>query len=206
MEPGGLTSGCVFPEIFSFPIGETTIDNGETVYRIQKSFGRAKMARASSITLPSIMGLGFLVPPVGGEKVRCHVCFLSSCFRMAEIVLTISLKAFEFWNVLIGCVTTYCWSWRHGQIWGFLSLKGDTINRSRWNLAWKSNLHHGHYFLVPNLVLIAQGSGYTAAPKVQNVVKIAVLRRLKWLSVRFQRAMNIFCRVISCRIVSYNLV
>lgn len=50
---GGLTSGCIFPEILSST-------SGETIRRIRKSFGEAKVVRNSSITLPSIMGLGYI--------------------------------------------------------------------------------------------------------------------------------------------------
>jgi len=73
--------------------------------------------------------------------------------------------AFNFVSTPLGGATIKCWIWKYSQI-GFFALRGDAIQRSRWNLVQKSTpLVHG---LKPNLSLIRECCGY-GSPKLQNL-------------------------------------
>ena len=81
---GVLSWGCLVSPKFSVP------PSGETMRQTPKSFGGARTCSRSSITMPSLVGLGFH-PPTGRQKrwVFClSVC--SSRFSTSEVVRPIS--------------------------------------------------------------------------------------------------------------------
>ena len=59
---GGLKFGGAFPLKFS------ASPSGETMRWMQRRFGNARMVRTSSITMSSLVGLGFYTPPGGDAK------------------------------------------------------------------------------------------------------------------------------------------
>jgi len=78
----------------AFSLKISIASSGETVARIKKVRGGAKMVRSSSITMPSMVGIVGRAPAVY-EKVRCFlsVCLLVclSHFGITKFVITETL-------------------------------------------------------------------------------------------------------------------
>ena len=190
--------GLVTPK-FSAP------PSGETMHQNPKIFGGARMCSRSSITMPSLVGLGFHPPP-GWPKtlsflsVRLFVCLFvcPSHFWTSEIVRPISLR--RHWNTetilmpldrgkfvvvhpcstLSACgqmATTLNAEVQKRQKLGFSPTEGDRINRSRRNLARKCIPWVCYSTL--HLAFIGRRGSVQEPPKGQNLPKIVVFGHRK---------------------------
>ena len=61
-------TGSGYPQIFSAP-------SGESMRQIPKTFSGARTCCGSSIPMPSLVGLGFYLPPGWPKTLRFFVCF-----------------------------------------------------------------------------------------------------------------------------------
>ena len=182
--------GLVIPK-FSPP------PSGETMRQTPKRFRGARTCSRSSITVPSLVGLGFHTPP-GPPKTLSFlsVCLLvcPSCFWMSEIVhlitpwrhwsterILIPLDSGRF--VVVHPCSTFsdCCQLatplnaevpKTAKNWGFPPTEGDRINRSRRNLAIKRTPSVS--YSTPNLALIGKRGLVQEPQKCQNLPKIVV--------------------------------
>jgi len=76
-----LSSGCLVSPKYSVP------PSGETMLQISNRFGGARTCSRSSITMPSLVGLGFHPPP-GWPK----TCFLSVCLFVCLFVTLLNVR------------------------------------------------------------------------------------------------------------------
>jgi len=114
--------------------------------RTPESFRGARTCSRSSITTPSLVGLGFHPPP-GGQKgwVSLFVCLfvwtsefvrpISPWRSWSTEMILMPLDRGRFVVVRSCGDTTKCRSSKKGKNWGFSPPEGDRINRSRLNLA-----------------------------------------------------------------------
>ena len=76
--------------------------SGETMHQTSKSFRGARTCSRSSITVPSLVGLGFHPPPGAAKNVEFFVC-LSVCLSVTLLNVRVSapdfaMKALEYRN------------------------------------------------------------------------------------------------------------
>jgi len=75
--------GSGYPQIFSAP-------SGETLHQTPKSFGGARTCSRSSITMPSLVGLGFH-PPLGWPQT---FSFMSVCLLVCRFVTLLNITVY----------------------------------------------------------------------------------------------------------------
>jgi len=162
--------------------------SGETMRQTPKSFRAARTCSRSSITVPSLVGLGFHPPP-GQPKTLSFlfVCFsVRHAFERQRLCARFRHEGVNDFDALVcSCApvfnfirfpaigdTTKCRSPKNGKIWVLSLPEGDRINRSRRNLA--RSVHYGsalaHAAL--NLNLIGKrGSVHAGAPQMSKFVQ-----------------------------------
>ena len=79
--------------------------SGETMREINKSFTGARTCSKSSITMPSLVGLGFYPPPGWPKTLSCLsvcllVCLSVTLLNVRDCASGFAMKALEYRNVL----------------------------------------------------------------------------------------------------------
>jgi len=90
-----------FPVVGAFSLKISIAASGETIAGIKKKLGGAKMARSSSITMPSMVGIVGRTPAVD-EKVWCFFC-LSVCLFVTlwNYEVCDNGNAMKQWNLVV---------------------------------------------------------------------------------------------------------
>ena len=173
--------------------------SGQTMHQTPKCFGGARTCSRSSITMPSLVRLGFY-PPLGRPKPFSFVCLSvrhaferqSLCDQFRHEGVGVQKR---FWCRWIGkdfvvvhpcptfsdccqLVTPLNAEVQKQQNWGFSPPEGDRINLSRWNLARKRT--PWVCYSTPNLTVIGKRGSVQELPKVKICPKLWFLATGSW--------------------------
>jgi len=155
--------------------------------RTPKSFSDARTCSRSSITMPSLVGLGFHPPPGQPKTLSFFVFLFVTLLNIKDCAPDFAMKAWEYINdfdtvgygkvcssvPMFNCLrllpigdTTKCRSPKNGKNWGFPQPQDDGINRSRQNFAgrrvpWAC-------YRSPNLALLGKRRSVQEPPKMSK--------------------------------------